>query len=95
MRCLCYAKFLDSGAIPPGEFFAHIDTKWSCIEDSAKAEINTSKQRMIRNHLLPHSIVFIADCKSVEQLTTNLATMPGAGIYNLEIFPVPEVVEYQ
>jgi hypothetical protein len=50
---------------------------------------------MTPHHLLPHSIVFIADCKSVEQFTSNLATMPGAGISSLEIYPVPEMVEYQ
>jgi hypothetical protein len=33
--------------------------------------------------------VFIADCQSVKQLTTDLAKMPGAGIATLEIFPVP------
>ena len=49
----------------------------------------------LSNCLLPQSIVFIADCESLEQLTTDLATMPGAGISNLNIFPFPEVVEYQ
>ncbi len=95
MRCLCYAKFLSGGAIPPGEFFAHLGIKWSCIEDSPKAVIKTSNPGMTYHRLLPKSIVFIADCKSVAQLTLDLATMPGAGISNLEVFPVPEVVEYQ
>jgi len=46
------------------------------------------------NSLLRKSIVFIADCKSIEQLTSELATLPGAGIANLEVFPVPEMVGY-
>lgn len=95
MRCLCYAKFLSSGAVPPGEFFAHIDTKWSCIENIPKAAIKASNHDMTCNRLLPQAIVFITDCKSVEQLTSDLAATPGAGISNLEIFPVPEMIEYQ
>ena len=95
MRCLCYAKFLSSGGIPPDEFFAHIAAKWSCIEDTSKAIIKTSNHGKNHRHWLPQSIVFIADFNSVEELTTSLATMPGAGISNVEIFPVSEVVEYQ
>jgi hypothetical protein len=89
MRCLCYAKFLPGGAIPLGEFFAHIGTQWTCIEDTAHVSNKTSNS--LRNPKLPKSIVFIADCQSVKQLTTDLATMPGAGIANLEIFPVPRI----
>ena len=96
MRCLCYAKFMDNGAIASGEFFAHIKTKWSCLEGASKAEYKTSKYHTTHNNRqLPHSIIFITDCQSVEQLTSDLAAMPGAGISSLEIFPVPEVVEYQ
>jgi hypothetical protein len=89
MRCLCYAKFLPSGSIPLGEFFAHIGTKWTCIEDTAHVSNKTLNSSTIRNPKLPKSIVFIADCQSVKQLTTDLAKMPGAGIATLEIFPVP------
>jgi hypothetical protein len=96
MRCLCYAECMDNGTIAPGEFFAHISTKWSCLGDSSKAEYKTSKYRTAHNNRqLPHSIIFITDCLSVEQLTSDLAAMPGAGISSLEIFPVPEMVEYQ
>jgi hypothetical protein len=93
MRCLCYAKFLPSGAIPLGEFFAHIGTQWSCIEDTAHISNKTPNSGTLRNTKLPKSIVFIADCQSVKQLTTDLATMPGAGIANLEIFPVPAMID--
>ena len=95
MRCLCYAKFLSGGTIPLGEFFAHIGTKWSCIEDSHNTSVKTSNPGIARNRSVTKSVVFIADCKSVKQLTSYLVTMPGAGISNVEIFPVPEVVEYQ
>ena len=93
MRCLCYAKFLPNGAIPLGEFFAHIGTQWTCIEDTARVSNKPLNSGTLRNPKLPRSIVFIADCQSVKQLTINLATMPGAGIANLEIFPVPTMLD--
>jgi hypothetical protein len=95
MICLCYAKFLPNGSISPGEFFASINAKWSCIEDTHNTPIKTSNPAVARKRLLPKSIVFIVDCQSVKQLTSDIATLPGAGIWNVEIFPVPEVVEYQ
>ena len=95
MSCLCYVKFLSTGAISLGEFFAHLDTEWSSIEDTTKTATNNSNSGMVRNGLLPKSVIFIADCKSVEQLASDLARLPGAGISCLEIFPVPELVEYQ
>ena len=79
MRCLCYAKFLSEGAIPPDEFCAHIGSIWSCIEDIPKTSSKSSNLGLIQNHQLPTSIFFIADCKSVAQLTSDLETMPGAG----------------
>jgi hypothetical protein len=95
MRCLCYAKFQSGGAIPAGEFCAHLTAKWSCNEDSPGPAIKMPNRNTMSNCLLPQSIVFIADCESLEQMTTDLATMPGTGISNLNIFPFPEVVEYQ
>ncbi|MFZ2038201.1 MAG: hypothetical protein WCC72_09440 [Dehalococcoidales bacterium] len=95
MRCLCYAKFLPGGAITPGEFFAHIGSKWSCIEDSSRKIQTDTVNEGIQNRLMPHAIVFITECKSIKQLTADLATMPGAGISGLEIFTVKEVLEYQ
>ena len=94
MRCLCYAKFSPAGTISLGEFFTHLGAEWSCIEDTTKAVTNTSNLGMAPNGLIPESIVFIADCKSLEQLASDLAKLPGAGISCLEIFPVPEVLEY-
>jgi hypothetical protein len=95
MRCLCHAKFLSGGSIPPSEFFAHISTKWSCVENTPNVSTNRSNPAVAQKHLPPKSIVFIVDCQSVKQLTSDLATLPGAGISNVEIFPVPEVLEYQ
>ena len=94
MRCLCYAKFLSGGSIPLGEFFAHIGTKWTCMEDTYTVTNRNPNQGINHKSPLRKSIVFIADCKSVEQLTSELATLPGAGIANFEVFPVPEMVEY-
>jgi hypothetical protein len=95
MRCLCYAKFLSNGAIPSGEFCAHVRTIWSCIEDTPKTIIKSSNRFLPHNRYFPISIVFITDCQSVEQLTSDLETMPGAGISNIEVFPVQEMIESQ
>ena len=35
-------------------------------------------------------IVFIAECKTIDQLTSALETLPGAGVSKIEVFPVPE-----
>jgi hypothetical protein len=95
MRCLCYAKFPSSGTIPPSEFFAHIGTIWSYIEDNTKTTIKTSNLGLTRNNQFPVSIVFITDCKSLEQLSSDLARMPCAGISNVEVFPMPGKKEFQ
>jgi hypothetical protein len=96
MRCLCCVKFLPGGAITPGEFFAHIGPKWSCIEDSTmKIERDAENERIKHNHLLPRAIIFVTECKSINQLKSDFAKLPGAGISGLEIFPVQEVLEYQ
>jgi len=95
MRCLNYVKFLPGGAITPGEFFAHIGTKWSFIEDSTiKITRDAKSERINRTYLLPHAIIFITECKSIKQLTSDFATMPGAGISGFEISHVQEVLEY-
>ena len=90
MRCLCYAKFLSAEAIRPGEFSAHLGSVWTCIEDSSKTTTNISNLGVTRDQPISKSIVFITDCKSIAQLTSDLETMPGAGISNIEVFPIQE-----
>ena len=90
MRCLCYAKFLSAEAIRAGEFSAHLGSVWTCIEDSSKTPTNISNLGVTRDRPISKSIVFITDCKSIAQLTSDLETMPGAGISNIEIFPIQE-----
>ena len=92
MRCLCYAKFLSSGAMAmwPGEFSTHLGSVWTCVEDSTKTGANISNLDSGRENPISKSIVFIADCKSIAQLTSDLEKMPGAGISNIEVFPIQE-----
>ena len=92
---LFHAIFMPNVSIAPGEFFAHIGKKWNCVEDTSSGVIKKSNFGTFSTGRFQKSIVFIADCKSVKQLTSYLVTMPGAGISNVKIFPVPEMVEYQ
>jgi len=94
MRWLCYAKFLPNNTKPPSEFFGHLGAIWSSIEDTPKTTIKTSNVSLTHNYLSPMTFVFITECQSLSQLTSYLATMPGAGISNVEIFPVSESTEF-
>lgn len=91
MRCLCCAKFLSNGSVAPDEFFSHLGAKWTCIENTAKDLRKTIPGKPARNSSLHESIVFITDCKTLKQLTLAVATMPGAGISSIEVFPMPEI----
>ena len=71
-------------------FFTHMDAKWVSIEDTSTA----SDQNIIANdsrQLFHKSIVFVIDCKTMEQIASAVATMPGAGFSDIEVFPVPEI----
>ena len=91
LKCLCYAKFLSNGSVSHDEFFAHMGAKWVNIEDTSTASNKNVHRNLTHNNLLRKSIVFVIDCKTPEQIASALATMPGAGISNIEVFPVPEI----
>lgn len=80
-------KFLPEGSLPPEEFFARINARWSHLEDSE----NASPKETTRLHS-PKSAICIADYESIDQLTMDLAVMPGAGISNIEIVPIPDEI---
>ena len=90
MRCLCYAKFSSVGSAFPCEFFSHLGAKWTCIEDTAKDSNEAVLHNLNDSSLLHRTIVFIAECKTIDQLTSALETLPGAGVSKIEVFPVPE-----
>jgi hypothetical protein len=88
MQCLVLVKFLEGGSISPEEFFTRIGAQWSWVDyvppepttkAGGKGPVHPPK---IRNAMC------IADYDSVEQLTTDLSIMPGAGISGVEIHPI-------
>lgn len=91
MRCLCYAKFLSNGSVSHDEFFTHMDAKWVSIEDTSTASNQNMHSKLTQDNLFHKSIVFVIDCKTMEQISSAVATMPGAGLSDIEVFPVPEI----
>ena len=65
------------------------------VQDIPETTNKSPNLGLTQNHQLPISILFIADCKSVTQLSYDLETMPGAGIANIEVFPLQETAEIQ
>lgn len=91
MRCLVFVKFLPGGSLPPGEFFARINARWSRLEDTR----DVAGQGNPPHLQSPRSAICIADYDSIEQLAIDLAIMPGAGISNVEVVPISEEMELQ
>jgi hypothetical protein len=79
MRCLVSVKFLPDGSLPPEEFFARINAQWNWYEDTDSEGNSIQGAR---------SAVGIADYDSLEQLAMDLAIMPGAGIYDITVYPL-------
>ncbi len=93
MKCLVFVRFQKGGSLPPEEFFQRINAEWSCIEDGNSLQEKESPKRMV--HIQgPRSGICIADYESIEQLTIDLAIMPGAGISNVEVMPISEEPDY-
>jgi len=72
----------------PGELSTHLRSIWTCVEDSSKTTTNILNPG--RDRQIPKSMIFVAECNSMAQLTSDLEKMPGAGISNIEVFPVQE-----
>ncbi len=92
MQCLVLVKFLEGGSLSPDEFFSRIGARWSWVDylppghdkSSNKASGGPPKAR---------EALCIAEYESVEQLTIDLAIMPGAGISSVEVVPITEQME--
>jgi len=65
--------------------------KWVSMEDTSTASNKNMHRSLTHNNLLHKSIVFVIDCKTAEQIASALATMPGAGIASIEVFPMPGI----
>jgi hypothetical protein len=89
MQCLVFVKFLPGGSLPPEEFFARINARWSQLDGSEDAGPEKTISPPSR------SGVCIADYDSIEQLTMDLAVMPGAGIANIEVVPISGETELE
>jgi hypothetical protein len=79
MRCLVSVKFSPDGSLPPEEFFNRINARWNWQEDTEKKSTDSQ---------MPRLAVGIADYDSLEQLAMDLAIMPGAGIYDITVYPL-------
>ena len=89
MRCLVKVDFLPGGSLPPAVFFSSLNAIWSHIESPlCKSEI--PEDRGPSTQKLPVSGLCIADYDSIEQLSIDLAIMPGAGIAEIEVIPLSE-----
>ena len=89
MKCLVFVKFLPDGSMRPEEFFSRVKASWSSVEEFENNRLE------VENTLAPKisrvkSGICVTDYDSVEQLSIDLAVMPGAGISNVEIIPVVE-----
>ena len=71
----------------PEDFFSQVNAEWSLVEEFEDKRlqgenVQTQKTRKVK------SGICIADYDSIEQLSIDLAGMPGAGISNIEIMTV-------
>ena len=87
MYCLVLVKFLPEGSLSPEEFFSRINARWSWLE--IRDDVDLGEVCLDRTNVRsPRSAICIADYDSIEQLAMDLATMPGAGISNVEVMPI-------
>ena len=87
MKCLVFVRFLPDGAMQPEDFFSQVNAEWSLVEEFEDKRlqgenVQTQKTRKVK------SGICIADYDSIEQLSIDLAGMPGTGILNIEIMTV-------
>lgn len=90
MRCLVFVEFLPGGSIPPAEFFLRMKAIWSYVKNSENQKTETGDPPGKTTAQFAKSGICVADYDSIEQLTADLAIMPGAGISNVQIFPLSE-----
>lgn len=93
MRCLVLVKFLPGGSVAPEELFARINARWSWLEETHNTGSKEAKVNRMTDTQTPRTVICITDYESIEQLAADLAVMPGAGISNVEVFPVSESEE--
>jgi hypothetical protein len=94
LKCLVFVKFLPGGAIAPQEFFARINARWSCLNDSHEVGPENSQVQGTSRSPSARSAICIAEYDSIEQLALDLSIMPGAGISNVEVLPISDAMAH-
>ncbi len=89
MVCVIRVKFLSEVSISPNEFFVCMKPVWSSFETPSETT-NMNAGIISRRRINPHTAICIANCDSVEQLSREIAIMPGAGVESIEIVPLSE-----
>ena len=95
MRCLVFVEFARGGSIPPTEFFMRMKAIWSYVKETESGEKETGSPSRNTSTQSAKCGICIADYDSIEQLTTDLAIMPGAGISNVQVFPFSEETDIE
>jgi hypothetical protein len=95
MKCLVLVRFLPGGSIPPEELFVRVNAQWSWLETEENNDPKKNGPEGAVNTKSTKTAFCIADYESIEQLTTDLAIMPGAGIATVEVVAITEEVEHQ
>ena len=78
---------MPEGSLSPEDFLARLNSRWSWLGKAN--EIGNVEN----NNRTSTAALCITDYESVEQLTLDLAIMPGAGISNIEVVPLSEEPE--
>jgi hypothetical protein len=94
MQCIVTVRFLPGCSLPPSEFFARLNARWSWLETESPG-IHGNITEKDSSSIHPRYAICIAEYDSIEQLSMDLAITPGAGVANIEITPLPGTAENQ
>ena len=89
MLFLVLVKFLPGGSLSPEEFFSRIHASWSWIDPVNEQSTLDRPENLLTHSSNVKSAMCIAELESIEQLAIDVAIMPGAGISNIEVVPIP------
>ncbi|MFA5309781.1 MAG: hypothetical protein WC370_09915 [Dehalococcoidales bacterium] len=93
MWCLVLVRFLPGGSLSPVELFSRLNAKWSYVENKDCPAPESSGAAKGPSNQSPGYGICLADYASIEQLSLDLAIMPGAGISSVEVVPLAPGME--
>jgi len=88
MKCLVFVKFLPDGLMHPEVFFSYVNAEWCWVEEDESIQLNRTDNNGEKVIKTVRSGICVTDFESIEQLSIDLAIMPGAGILNIEVVPL-------